>query len=77
MNTDDSFIVGLNRDTIQSRHRAAGAACRPGVSIYHSGAGLYLRLPADICGSKECLFSNFSRSINWHGLCTIEKYQAY
>jgi hypothetical protein len=67
-------IAGLNRDTIQFSHRAAGAAFRPGVSISRSGAYHYLRLSAVL---KNVLLFQFSRSINWHGPCIMKKHQAY
>jgi hypothetical protein len=46
-----------NRDTIPFRHPAAGAACRPGVSISYGGAFHYLCLSAFICGEKILFFS--------------------
>jgi hypothetical protein len=46
MDTDDSLVSELNRDTIQFVYRVAAAACRPGVSIPHSGACNYLCLSA-------------------------------
>jgi|APFre7841882724_1041349.scaffolds.fasta_scaffold215539_2 hypothetical protein len=46
MDTDDGWVSELNRDTIQFTYRAAGAACRPGVRISHSGACNYLFLSA-------------------------------
>jgi hypothetical protein len=46
MDTDDGWVSELNRDTIQFTYRAAGAACRPGVSIPHSRARNYLCLSA-------------------------------
>jgi len=46
MDTDDGWVSELNWDTIQFTYRAAGAACRPGVSISRSGACNYLCLSA-------------------------------
>jgi hypothetical protein len=48
-NGGSSFVTEHNRDTIPFRYRAGGAACRPGVSISHGRANLYLRISACIC----------------------------